>query len=155
MIKAAHELRRSKVRFNNDDWPDRIYVDESQYEKIHELYSRSSDIGKELPFKSLKEIVMASAVLGFNAGKKGNIEKSKEIIFTRYLDSTLDIPIAICIAISDVGTVDIVADKKRVIEIFQGYVKGGFDILYDAVNDGNDKIESYAHYVLKNYTKEV
>jgi len=34
-------------------------------------------------------------------------------------------------------------------------VKGGFDILYDAVNDGNDKIESYAHYVLKNYTKEV
>jgi len=137
-----------------DDWPDRVYVEISQYEQIHELYSKSSEKGREAPFKSLKEVLMAAAMLGYNSGEKSELDSKKEIIFTKYLDSQLDLPLAVCLAIADQENADIIEDKKKVIEIFQEYIKGGFETLYETIKEGTNPIQNYAHYLLKNYIEE-
>lgn len=137
----------------DDDWPDKVYVEKSQLDRIHELTSKA-EAGKQVPFGSLKEVLMASAVLGYNIGQKDKIDERKEIIFTRYLDSQFDLPLVVCLAIADQQNVDVVNDKKEVINIFQSYIKGGFDTLYEAITDGSDQIVSYAEYLLKDYIKE-
>jgi dnd system-associated protein 4 len=139
----------------SDDWPDRVYVEVSQYEKMHELCSKSSDEGRDAPFRSLKEVLMAAAMFGYNLGQKSPLESRKEIIFTKYLDSQLDLPLVVCLAIADQGNTDVIDDKKRVIEIFQNYIKGGFEPLYEIIKEGPDAIQNYAHYLLENYIKEV
>ena len=136
----------------DDSWPDRIHVETSQHEKFHDLCSKSSEGLRDLPFKSLKEAILAAAFLGFNLGQKEKLESKKEIIFTRYLDSTLDLPLVICLAIADSeGDVEIINDKKQIIEIFQEYIKGGFDTLYDSIKAGGDEIQNYAKYLLDGY----
>ena len=139
----------------SDDWPDRVYVETSQYDKMHKLFSKASEEGREAPFKSLKEILMAAAILGYNLGQKSSLDAKKEIIFTKYLDSQLDLPVVICLAIADQENADIINDKKKVIDIFQSYIKGGFDPLYETIKDGHDEIQNYAHFLLENYVKEM
>jgi hypothetical protein len=145
--------RRDRMRMS-DDWPDRVYVEASQYERMHELYSKTSEESREVPFKSLKEILMAAAILGYNLRQKVDLESRKEIIYTKYLDSQLDLPLVVCLAIVHEKNADVVDDKKKIIEIFQSYVKGGFDPLYEAVKGGAEEIQKYAHYLLKNYAAE-
>lgn len=136
----------------DDSWPDRVYIEASQYEKVHNLYSKSSEGLRDLPFKSLKEIILAAALLGYNLKRKEKLESKKEIIFTRYLDSTLDLPLVVCLAVADNdGDVEIMNNKKGIIEIFQEYIKGGFDALYDTIKGGGDEIQNYAHYLLESH----
>ena len=138
----------------SDDWPDRVYVDISQYDKMHELSSKSSDERRGIPFKSLKEVLMAAAMLGYNSGLKEDLASRKEIILTKYLDSQIDLPLLVCLAIADEGNADVIGDKKKVIEIFQSYIKGGFEALYETIIDGSDPIQNYAYYLIENYVKE-
>jgi len=135
----------------SDDWPDRVYVENSQYEKIHELFSKTSGASRQTPFKSLKEVLLAAAMLGYNLGLKPELESRKEIIYTKYLDSQLDIPVVLCLAIADQQNVGIIGDKKTVVEIFQRYVKGGFEPLHETIRAGSDEIQSYAAHLLGNY----
>jgi hypothetical protein len=146
-------FRRCEMRMD-EEWPDRVYVEASQYDRMHELYSKTSEDARDVPFRSLKEILMASALLGYNLGVNEELESKKEIIFTKYLDSQIDIPLVVCLAIAKQGNTDVVDDKQMIIEIFQGYIKGGFDSLYEAIKEGSDGVQSYAHYLLKNYVKE-
>lgn len=138
----------------SDDWPDRVYVDKEQYDRIHELTSKASEAEREVPFKSLKEVLMAAALLGYKMGEKVDIKEKKEIIFTRYLDSQLDLPLVCCLAIADEKTVEVLNDKKKVLTIFESYIKGGFDYLYDKIMDGPDKIQNYAYYLLKEHISD-
>jgi len=135
----------------SDDWPDRVYVDKEQYDRMHELTSKVSEAEREVPFKSLKEVLMAAALLGYNLGQKLEIKDRKEIIFTRYLDHGLDLPLVCCLAIAEEKTVEVLNDKKKVIAIFESYIKGGFDYLYERIMDGPDKIQNYAYFLLKEY----
>lgn len=138
----------------SEEWPDKVYVDKEQYDRMHEFTSKASDAEREVPFKSLKEVCMAAAMLGYKLGQKSKPEERKEIIFTRYLDSQLDLPLVCCLAIADQQNVDVINDKKKIIEIFESYIKGGFEHLYETITGGSDKIQSYAHYLLKKHIKE-
>jgi hypothetical protein len=139
----------------DDSWPDRVYIEASQSEKVHNLYSKSSEGLRDLPFKSLKEVILAAALIGFNLKRKERLDFKKEIIFTRYLDGTLDLPLVICMAIADKeGDVEIMNNKKEIIEIFQEYIKGGFDALYDIIKSGGDEIQNYAHYLLETFIEK-
>lgn len=62
----------------SDDWPDRVYVDKEQYDRIHELTSKASEAEREVPFKSLKEVLMAAALLGYKMGEKVDIKEKKK-----------------------------------------------------------------------------
>ena len=65
---------------------------------------------------------MAAAMLGYQLGLKSELESKKEIIFTRYLDTQLDLPLVVCLAIADYGDADIINNKKMVIEILANTV---------------------------------
>jgi len=121
---------------------------------MHELTSKAADTEREVPFGSLKEVCMAAAMFGYRLGEKSKSEDKKEIIRTSYLDSQLDLPLVCCLAIADQENVDVIDDKKKVIEIFESYITGGFDHLYAAVTSGSDHIQSYAYYLLKDKAKD-
>jgi hypothetical protein len=97
---------------------------------------------------------MAAAMLGYQLGEKADLSEKKEIIFTRYLDSQLDLPLVCCLAIADQQDVEVINDKKKVLSIFESYIKGGFDYLYERITDGPDKIQNYAYYLLKEHITE-
>lgn len=137
----------------SDEWPDRIYIDASQYDKIHELSSKVGSDSRDSCFKSLKEALLAAAVIGYNLGQYHELESKKEIIYTRYLDSQLDIPIVVSLAIVNKENVDMIDDKRQILEIFQCYVKGGFEVLYDIVKATPDEVLGYADYLLRNHVK--
>jgi dnd system-associated protein 4 len=150
---AAPPSRRFEMRLS-DDWPNRVYVDKEQYDRMHELTSKASEAEREVPFKSLKEVLMAAAMLGYKMGEKADVTERKEIIFTDYLDKTLDLPLVCCLAIADQKTVEVLNDKKKIITIFESYIKGGFDYLYDKIMAGPDKIQNYAYYLLKEHISD-
>jgi hypothetical protein len=87
-------------------------------------------------------------------GEKAVVKERKEIIFTDYLDKALDLPLVCCLAIADEKTVEVLNDKKKVITIFESYIKGGFDYLYDRIMAGPDKIQNYAYYLLKEHISD-
>ena len=138
----------------SEEWPDRVYVDKEQFDRMHDLSSKASEAEREVPFKSLKEVLMAAAMLGYQLGEKADLNEKKEIIFTRYLDSQLDLPLVCCLAIADQQDVEVINDKKKVLSIFESYIKGGFDYLYERITDGPDKIQNYAYYILKEHISE-
>jgi dnd system-associated protein 4 len=138
----------------SEEWPDRVYVDKEQFDRMHDLSSKASEAEREVPFKSLKEVLMAAAMLGYQLGKKADLSEKKEIIFTRYLDSQLDLPLVCCLAIADQQDVEVINDKKKVLSIFESYIKGGFDYLYERITDGPDKIQNYSYYLLKEHISE-
>ena len=63
----------------DDSWPDRVYIETSQYEKVHDLYSKSSEGLRDRPFKSLKEVILAAALLGFNLEQKEELKSKKDL----------------------------------------------------------------------------
>lgn len=138
----------------SEEWPDRVYVDKEQFDRMHDLSSKASEAEREVPFKSLKEVLMAAAMLGYKLGEKVDLNEKKEIIFTRYLDSQLDLPLVCCLAIADQQDVEVINDKKKVLSIFESYIKGGFNYLYERITDGPDKIQNYAYYLLKEHISE-
>jgi dnd system-associated protein 4 len=150
---AALLLRRSDMRLT-DEWPDKVYVEKAQFEKMHELVSKAAEGERDVPFKSLKEVLMASAMLGYKLGEKEDVKERKEIIFTRYLDSQFELPLICCLAIADDNNVDVITDKKKVISIFEKYIKGGFDHLYETITDGDDQIQNYVYYLLKKHIEQ-
>lgn len=137
-----------------DAWPDRVFVDKTQFEKMHEITSKSLEDEREVPFKSLKEVLMAAAMLGYKLNEKAELKDKKEIIRTSYLDRQFELPLICCLAIADTNNIEVLNNKKEVLAIFESYIKGGFDFLYDRITDGPDKIQTYAYYLLKEHISE-
>lgn len=132
------------------EWPDRIYVEEKNHEKYLELLSKSED--DRYPFKSMKEIFMFSLILGYLQEEEPKpLEKKKELIFEKYLDSKIDKPLIKCLYTLSKGNDESVLDKKGAIEAAQEYANRGFEILYDRVTKGHDMVISLTEFLMENY----
>lgn len=134
------------------DWPDRIYVEDKYHPMYHELMAKGEN--ERVPFKSLKEIFMYSAVLGMLSGQKRPLEKKHELIFERYLDSKVDKPLIQCIYLLDEQNDDAIVDKKGAAELIQQYANAGFETLYEIVTKGYDMVASLAHYLIEHQPEE-
>jgi hypothetical protein len=138
--------------YESTDWPDRIYVEEKYHSMYLELLSKGES--ERIPFKTLKEIFMYSAILGVLAGQKKSIEKKKELIFEKYLDSKIDKPIIQCIYLLEEGQDDSIIDKKEATELVQQYANAGFETLYAVVSKGYDMVKSLAHYLMEHLPQD-
>jgi dnd system-associated protein 4 len=133
--------------YESVDWPDRLYVEE----KYHSMYQDLLDKGESerIPFKTHKEIFMYSAILGVLSGQKKPIEKKKELIFEKYLDSKIDKPIIQCIYLMEEGNDESIVDKKGATELIQQYANGGFETLHEIITKGYDMVAALASYLIE------
>jgi dnd system-associated protein 4 len=138
--------------YEDTTWPDRIYIEEKYHPMYLELLGKGES--HKVPFKTLKEIFMYAVALGVLADDKKPIEKKKELIFEKYLDSKMDKPILQCIYFLEEGNDDSIVDKKGAIELAQQYANVGFEKLYEVVTMGHDMIKTLSHYIIKEHIDE-
>lgn len=139
--------------YEQTDWPDRIYIDERHHAKYSELLSKSDDA--RYPFKTAKEIFMFSMVLGFLKKKEPSpVDKKKEVIMEKYLDSKVDKPLIKALYLMNEGKDDCIIDKKSAILFAQDCANNGFDELYDIVTRGHDMVISLTEYLMENHIEQ-
>jgi hypothetical protein len=131
------------------EWPNRIYIEEEHHAKYHELQSKGES--DTVPFKAAKEVFMYSVILGFLNNRKIPTKSKKEVIFEHYLDSSIDKPLLECIYLIGTKQDEAILDKKSLTETMQEYANGGFELLYDIVSKGYDKVEALSHYLIQNH----
>ncbi|MFZ0929707.1 MAG: hypothetical protein WAN11_13965 [Syntrophobacteraceae bacterium] len=135
--------------YDSTDWPDRIYVEKKYHPMYLELLAKGES--ERIPFKSLKEIFMYSAILGVLSGQKKPMDKKEELIFERYLDTKIDKPIIQCVYLLEEGSDDSIVDKKGAAELIQQYANAGFETLYGIVTKSYDMVASLSHYLIEHH----
>lgn len=135
--------------YQETEWPDRIYVEDTNHPKYHELLSKAED--DNVPFRSMKEIFMFSMILGYLHREPLKINKRKELIFEKYLDSKMDKPLIQCLYLMKEGMDSCIIDRRDTIRMAEEYANAGFNDLYEAVTKGYDMVISLTEHLIENY----
>jgi hypothetical protein len=133
------------------DWPDRLYVEESNHSRYQELLSKGDK--DSYPFKVMKEIFMFSLVLGYlSKGNPKPLDRRKELIHERFLDSKTDKPLIQAIyMLSHNCDRESILDKAAASKLAEEYANLGFDDLYEIVMKGEDMVISLTKFLVDNH----
>lgn len=92
----------------------------------HELYTQlTSD--NEAPFKTMKDLFMLAANVGFVRGRRVPLSGQREIFRWPVFSSQEDIPALRAIAIAETGDTSILVDQAQVVMIAEEYANGGIE----------------------------
>lgn len=112
----------------------RISIDAS----LHDLYKELSEGNdpEKAPFRTMKDIFMLAACLGYQRGEKKPVSGTKRQIFhwTQFSEQ-VDVPILKAIAIATTGDVQVLADQERIVQIAEDYANSGIQELRSQVAD--------------------
>jgi len=106
----------------------RISIDTS----LHEFYKELSDGSdpEKTPFRSMKDIFMLAACLGYQRGQARPIAGSKRQIFHwQQFSAQVDEPILKAIAIATTGDIQVLSDQERIIQIAEEFANAGIEEL--------------------------
>jgi len=96
--------------------------------KVHETYKQLTEGNDpvESPFKSMKDLFMWAAILGFINGNRQPIEGKKETIF-RWAQFTpqIDIPLIKALALASSDNIDVLIDRNDLLLVLEEYANGG------------------------------
>lgn len=102
----------------------RISIDAS----LHDLYKELADgnDAEKVPFRTMKDIFMLAACLGYQRGESKAINGAKRQIFhwAQFSDQ-IDVPILKAIAIASTGDVQVLADQERIVQIAEEFANAG------------------------------
>jgi dnd system-associated protein 4 len=102
----------------------RISIDAS----LHDLYKELSEGNdpEKVPFRTMKDIFMLAACLGYQRGERKPIRGAKRQIFHwAQFSEQVDVPILKAIAIATTGDVQVLADQERIVQIAEDYANAG------------------------------
>lgn len=106
----------------------RVSIDAS----LHELYKQFSEGNnpENAPFRTMKDVFMLAACLGYRRGMPKPITGKKQQIFhhTQFSDQ-VDMPILKAIAIAKTGDIQVLADTEQIVQIAEEYANAGFQEL--------------------------
>lgn len=112
----------------------RISIDAS----LHDVYKELSEGNdpEKAPFRTMKDIFMLAACLGYRRGQSRAISGAKRQIFhwTQFHEQ-VDVPILKAIAIATTGDVQVLTDQERIVQIAEEYANAGFQELRVLVLD--------------------
>lgn len=111
---------------------DTVNIDES----VHEIYKQLTD-GVDpvtVPFKTMKDVFLWAACLGFERGERRAISGRKLIIF-RWAQFSLhsDIPVVKALALAGVKDVNVLLGQDEVINVIEEYANAGIHDLRDRI----------------------
>ena len=113
--------------------------------KVFRNHSDAEDYYKKKVLKSYESIEQ------YEEEEPKPLEKKKELIFEKYLDSKIDKPLIKCLYTLSKENDESVLDKKGAIEAAQEYANRGFEILCDTVTKGHDMVISLTEFLMENY----
>lgn len=109
--------------------PDKINIEKD----VHDIYvqftkEEGSDIMK--PFRTMKDLFLASAILGHLNDKYVPIKSSKDIfVWSTLLNDDHGLTVLRAIALSKTNDPNILLDDSKIAEIAEGYANGGIHLL--------------------------
>ena len=117
--------------------------------KHHELYSQLTT-GDEAPFKTMKDLFMLSASVGYARGRRAPLSGQREIFRWPVFSSQDDIPVLRAIAIAATGDTAVLVDQNELLTIVEEYANSGIDeIRRDVANQPGSSLENLVDLLLK------
>ena len=102
---------------------DRIHIDESQHELYKELTTEREDTIQ--PFKTMKDLFLFAAFVGYRRGKRIRVEKRRDIFAWARFSAQEDVPALRALAIAETGDVTVLANQDELLTIAEEYANGG------------------------------
>ena len=117
--------------------------------KHHELYTHLTS-NNEAPFKTMKDLFMLAANVGFSRGCRVPLSGHREIFRWPVFSSQEDIPILRAIAIAETGDTTILVDQAQLVMIAEEYANGGIEqIRREVAEQPGLPLESLVHFLLR------
>ena len=101
---------------------DSVHIDP----KHHDLYVKLTT-GDEAPFKTMKDLFMLSASVGYARGRRTALSGQREIFRWPVFSSQEDIPVLRAIAIAETADTAVLVDQNLVLTIAEEYANSGIE----------------------------
>ncbi|MBI3825589.1 MAG: hypothetical protein HY294_06320 [Candidatus Rokubacteria bacterium] len=132
-MKETAEVRR-----------DRVSVDAAS----HEFY-RTLTSGEESPFKTMKDLFLVAACLGFQLNKRVPLERRQQVFAWSIFSPQDDIPVLRALAIAATGDVKVLLDQGELLTIAEEYANGGISLIEQRVaQEPGDRLLKFAELVV-------
>jgi dnd system-associated protein 4 len=95
---------------------------------VHEIYKQLTEGNNptDSPFKSMKDVFMWAAVVGFQNGEPLSIDGKREVVFRwAQLSPQTDIPLLKAMAIATGKEFDVLLDRDTILTIAEEYANAG------------------------------
>jgi dnd system-associated protein 4 len=103
---------------------DIIYIEE-QWHSLFKQLTETNDVSAA-PFRTMKDMFMWSASIGFERGTRKQITGKKVGIFRwAQFSPQVDVPLLKALAIADTGDVAVLQDLEKVLVVVQEYANAG------------------------------
>lgn len=106
------------------DVRDTVAIDEG----VHDIYKQLTE-GNDIvnaPFRTMKDVFMWAAILGYRNGERRSITGKKVTIFRwAQFSSQTDVPLLKALAIADNSNVDILMSQEEILIIAEEYANAG------------------------------
>jgi dnd system-associated protein 4 len=122
----------------------RSIVRSKAHEEMVQTLARESVDGKPTVFRTIRELLCFSAMLGFQMGKKvplADTARGEDVMIEEF-DRNESVDLIYLVAVADTGGTEILKSDSDVdmVTIFEEYVNGGFDILKGWLHQYRDPI---------------
>lgn len=97
----------------------------------HRLFEELSK-GKNSPFESMKDAVLAAACIGYENNSKIPLDNVKKIFEWDRFSPQTDIPFLHALALAETGDDTILLNRNEILTVLEEYANGGINDLYDA-----------------------
>jgi len=102
---------------------DMVAIDEAVHEIYKEL-TEGNDI-VNIPFRTMKDVFMWAASLGYQQGKRRPLNKKVGIFRWAQFSPQIDIPLLKALAIADSGNVNVLLSQEEILTIAEEYANAG------------------------------
>ncbi len=104
---------------------DRVIIDEAVISVYHELVGSSTSQVEDAPFRTLKDVFMLAAVLGYRRGTRRPVPSSSRHSIRKEVFSDNDYHLLKAIAIATTGDVEVLMSQGEVLSIAEEYAQAG------------------------------
>lgn len=123
---------------------DTVNIDES----VHVIYKQLTEGNDPLntPFKTMKDVFLWAACLGYKMGSRKKIEGKKITIFRwAQFNQQIDLPLIKSLVLSETADIGILVDQDTILETIEEYANSGAGELRNIV--ANNSVNTLWHFV--------
>lgn len=121
----------------------------------HELYTQLT-ADNEAPFKTMKDLFMLAANVGFLRGRRVPLTSQREIFRWPVFSSQEDIPNLRAIAIAETGDTTILVDQVQLLMIAEEYANAGIEeVRREVVSHPGTPVDNLVHFLLSTDARDL
>ena len=121
----------------------------------HELYTQLTS-HNEAPFKTMKDLFMLAANVGFLRGRRVPLTSQREIFRWPVFSSQEDIPILRAIAIAETGDTTVLVDQVQLLMIAEEYANAGIEeVSREVVSQPGTPVDNLVHFLLSTDARDL